>query len=124
MRAVGPTETIQIPNERMVRLMAQVIPFKKKTPQGRSKFLRNLQRAVDGQVFFAGVILTVVLPTITYCAYGGPVPFKAFAVSGLLGVVLGLAIYYRYPFRIQRCVASESVNRTQPRDDADRKKAA
>ena len=62
----------------------------------RGKILRDYvsrQKApefLEHGLFVLGLIATIVVPQVVYCASGGPVPSWAFVVSGEAGVILGL----------------------------------
>ena len=61
---------------------------------------QNSERIPEEALFFTGIILTVVLPQIIYCAYGGPIPRIVFAAGALTGALYGVAMYHRLPSRI------------------------
>lgn len=103
-------------------MMSKKFPISDEKMFGDNLYPSN-KRALDGPVFFGGVILTMALPQLIYCAYGGPLFFIAFAVSGLIGLILGLAIYYLCPYRIISCVSKEQLPSSSPKM-AELKKAA
>lgn len=64
---------------------------------------RGHERSSDNGLYFeqaaflAGVTLTMVVPTIAYCALRGPIPFTMFAFVALTGVAFGVAKYLFFP---------------------------
>lgn len=58
-----------------------------------------------GPKFLAGVALTLVLPTLLYCAAIGQLwPLYLLALNGALGTMLGLAMFKKLPYSFLSCV--------------------
>jgi hypothetical protein len=74
--------------------------------------------------FYAGVLLSVVLPQYALSVYGRFFPMIAFAITGLVGLTLGLARYYWFPYQSLSCVDSKAVTRIPPRANILSKKIA
>jgi hypothetical protein len=71
-------------------MMGKVVSF------DRGKFLRyyvpgsRFQTTREEALFVLGVLVTIVVPQIVYCAIGGPVSPWIFVVSAQTGVIVGL----------------------------------
>lgn len=67
----------------------------------RGRFLRSyvpgslFQIIVEEALFVLGVLGTIVVPQVIYCATGGPVLPWLFIVSAQTGVIVGLVKYIR-----------------------------
>ena len=48
-------------------------------------------------VFLAGILLSMVLPTLVYAEYGGPVSLKVFALLAFAAVIFGVRNYLNSP---------------------------
>lgn len=48
------------------------------------------ERVPEGTMFIAGVLLTMIVPVISYCSYGGPVPPIVFACAAMAGTIGGM----------------------------------
>lgn len=75
---------------------------------------QNGELIPEDAYFYAGVLLSVVLPQFTFFVYGGPLPLLAFAVIVLAGSIYGLA-RYRSPYRFPSCVDRGTEARVPPR---------
>jgi ammonia channel protein AmtB len=100
------------------------VPINSKKFLGAYSEAQNSERIPDGVFFSTGVIFSVVLPQIIFGAYGGSVSLAILAASLLVGVVLGLIMYYRYRYQVPSCVAYGDVPQAPPREDTQKKKAA
>jgi hypothetical protein len=85
----------------------------------------------DGPIFLGGVCLTLIVPTATYIALGGPVAPIAFAFTILTGIILGLVNYLYFPYQVISCVDTKPPSRsavtgttTPPTTGVSNKKAA
>lgn len=67
----------------------------------RGKFLRyyiprsRFQTTLEETFFVLGVLATMVVPQVVYCAIGGPVTPWIFVVTAQAGVIAGLVKYIR-----------------------------
>jgi hypothetical protein len=86
--------------------------------------VQNSERIPEEAIFFTGVILSVVLPEIIYCVYGGPVPPIVFAGVALVGTLLGVASYHQQPYEPISCVRTGSVPQAPPSGSVKLKKVA
>jgi hypothetical protein len=68
--------------------------------------------------FLLGVLATIVVPQLVYCASGGPISPWLFVVSAQAGVIAGLVKYIRPPATLAALLAM----RTTPRAQGDRTK--
>jgi hypothetical protein len=66
----------------------------------------------DGAIFLGGVCLTMIVPTATYIAFGGPVAPTAFAFTVLTGIILGLVDYLYFPCQVISCVDTKAPRRS------------
>jgi hypothetical protein len=72
--------------------MSKVVPIE------RGKFLgdyishQKASRHLE-QLFVFGVLTTIVVPQVVYCAIGGPVTAWVFVISAQAGVIIGLVKY-------------------------------
>lgn len=55
--------------------------------------------ANEDAYFCAGVLSSLVMPQYVLFVYGGSLALIAFAVTGLIGLALGVAKYYWLPYR-------------------------
>lgn len=69
------------------------------------------QIIVDQALFWAGVLTTVVTPELFWSFSRGMFGFVTFGIVAVAGTGFGLARYYRFPFRVTRCV-SKAVPQT------------
>lgn len=95
----------------------------------RGKFLADyISKGAGGNVeqaiFFAGVLLTVVLPQTIYCASHGPVPSIAFGATALVGTLVGITRYRRSPYWPDSPVIKRIVPRASQEDNTTMKPAA
>jgi len=94
------------------------------------KFLGGYSRSLERErinetvLFFAGVFLTVVLPQIICTAYGGIIPFIAFASTASAGSLLGWFMYRHAPYRALRCVVERDAPHAPSTQTAADEKAA
>jgi len=58
---------------------------------------RTAKEAKMGKVISLGALVTIVVPQVAYCAFGGPVSPWVFVVSVQAGVIIGLVNYIRSP---------------------------
>ena len=65
----------------------------------------------DHAGFLLSVVLTIVAPTIAYCAYQGPVPPVVFAATALVGVAIGVANYLKSPDKPLSCFGASTGQR-------------
>jgi hypothetical protein len=83
------------PNEVKEAAMGEVVAI------DRGRFLRyyvprsHFQTIVEEALFVLGVLGTIVVPQVIYCATGGPVLPWLFIVSAQTGVIVGLVKYIR-----------------------------
>jgi hypothetical protein len=95
----------------------------------RKKFLGAYIDAPNGNhipedaYFCAGVFLSVLLPQLTFVAYGGILPLVVFALTAAAGSACGLA-KYRSALRPMSCVVLGAEARVPPHWDASQKRAA
>lgn len=87
----------------VMKVMDNVVNINRNSAVGAQRS-RNYDLYLEQALFFAGALLTMVVPTIIYCAYQGPVPFTLFACSSLAGVGFGLVDYFLVPKQIISCV--------------------
>jgi hypothetical protein len=66
----------------------------------------------DLPVFAVGILVTMVLPTIAYCAFRGPVSISVFAGTALLGTLIGIANYSRFPSESNSGISSGPTRKT------------
>ena len=66
--------------------------------------------------FLLGVLVTVVVPQIAYCANGGPISPLVFAAGAVGGMILGLVKYYLPPAPVGSCVDARTATRPPQRD--------
>jgi hypothetical protein len=85
---------------------------------------QNSERIPEEAFFFTGVILTVVLPEIIYCAYGGPVSPILFTGCALAGTLLGVAKYHQLLHQLISSVRTRTVPQAPPSGGITLKKAA
>lgn len=78
--------------------MNNVIDFNSKQPH-QLQLSQVDNTSYDRAVFVVGVFVTIVLPTVTYCAFRGPVPFAVFAGVALIGTLLGVANYFLVSYK-------------------------
>lgn len=104
--------------------MKKVVQIYSRKFLGAYSYAQNNERIPDTALFFAGVLLTVALPQIICTAYGGIIPFIAFAGSAFIGSVLGWVRYRQMPYRALSCVGMRYVPRTPSNEDATHKRAA
>lgn len=95
----------------------------------RGRFLadytsKNTGSTFERTAFFAGVLLTVVLPQTIYCASHGPVPSIAFAATALVGTIVGVTRYRQSSYWPDSSVAKRIVPRASQDDDTTMKPAA
>jgi hypothetical protein len=69
------------------------------------------QIIVEQALFWAGVLTTVVTPELFWSFSRGVFGFVTFGIVAVTGTGFGLARYYRFPFRVTRCV-SKAVPQT------------
>jgi hypothetical protein len=89
-RIVGPTKAVK------EKIMGKVVSIE------RGKFLgdyisRQKASGISNGLFLLGVLATVVVPQVLYCAMGGPVAPWVLVVSAQAGVIIGLVKYIRPP---------------------------
>src|SRR5256885_12715964 len=64
----------------------------------------------DGMKFFGGVTLTLLMPTLLYCAVSGQLlPLYLIACNGALGAVLGVVMFMRSSACFLSCVPRTCV---------------
>jgi hypothetical protein len=73
--------------------------------------------------FYVGVLSSLVLPQYVLFVYGGFLALTAFAITGVVGLTLGVARYYWLPYRLVSCLDKEAEVR-MPRTYTQNKKAA
>jgi hypothetical protein len=78
---------------------------------GEYSYAQERERIPEAVLFYAGVILTVALPQIICTAYGGIIPFIAFAGTASAGSLIGWAMYRQAPHRVASCVGTRSARR-------------
>jgi hypothetical protein len=104
--------------------MNNMVPINSKKFLGAYSDAQNSERIPDEAVFFTGVIFFVVLPQIINIVYGGFIPLVVFAGSALVGSILGLVMYNRFPYRMPTCLRSGNVPQAPPSEGVAKKKAA
>jgi hypothetical protein len=70
------------------------------------------------------VLVTMVLPRFVYCNYGGPIPANIFSGLALLGIVVGVAMYYRPAGPIVSCVSKRTMPALMSTENSRKKWAA
>ena len=75
-------------------------------------------------VFLAGILLSMVLPTLVYAEYGGPVSLKVFAVFALAGVIFGVRNYMDSPPSPPSIIGLRTVQQVPDTLQPTQKKAA
>lgn len=103
--------------------MNNMVPINSKKFLGAYSEAQNSERIPDAVLFSTGVIFSA-LPQIIFGAYGGSLSLAILAASLLVGVVLGLIMYYRYPYQVLSCVEYGNVPQAPPRESTQKKKAA
>jgi hypothetical protein len=103
-------------------VMGQVVSIYANRFLGEYCAAQSSARLEEDAVFFTGVFLTVVAPTISYCAQGGPVSPIVFAAGAALGTVLGLIKYYRVPDRPVSHDTTGTASQNPPAEDVVSKK--
>jgi hypothetical protein len=78
----------------------------------------------DEVAFFAGIIMSQVLPELVCSVYGGLVLLVAFTCTAFTGTIGGLVMYYKSPFRIISCVSTRTVQQAPPSKNRTLEKAA
>jgi hypothetical protein len=93
------------------------------------KFLGGYISALEGErineavLFIAGVFLTVALPQIICTAYGGIIPFIAFASTASAGSLLGWIMYRHAPYGVVSCVVERNTPHAPSTEKAEDEKA-
>lgn len=82
----------------VIKNMSNVIDFNSKQPH-QLQLSQVDNTNYDRAVFVVGAFVTIVLPTVTYCAFRGPVPFAVFAGVALIGTLLGVANYFLVSYK-------------------------
>lgn len=93
--------------------MSKIISINDKKFLG-SYYARSNDNIPDEAVFFAGIIMAHVLPQLVCSVYGGPVFLIAFTGTGLVGIIWGLVMYYKLPFRVISCFSTGTVPQAPP----------
>jgi len=75
-------------------------------------------------VFLAGILLWMVLPTLVYAEYGGPVSLKVFAVLALAAVIIGVRNYLNSPPSPPSIIGSRPIQQFPDTLQPTQKKAA
>ncbi len=101
-----------------------VVPIHTRRFLGAYSNARDGERVPETVLFFAGVFLTVGLPEIICTAYGGIIPFIAFAATASAGSLLGWAIYRQTPYTFASCAGTRDAPPADSGQDGARKKAA
>ena len=92
----------------------------------RGRFLRyyiprsKFQTVIEEAFFVLGVLGTIVVPQVIYCAIGGPISPSVFIVSAQAGVIVGLIKYMRPPAAVASVVDTRTAPITQ--DDKTRRR--
>lgn len=85
---------------------------------------RGRERIPETARFFAGVILTMALPQLICTAYGGFIPFIAFAATASAGTLIGWAMYRQASEGAASCVGARDTPRAPRSEPAANRKAA
>lgn len=104
--------------------MNNTVPINSKKFLGGYSDAQNRERIPDEALFFAGVIFSVTLPQIIFSAYGGFILLEVFLAVASVGTILGVTMYYRFPYKVPSCVEYGDVPQVPPREDTKKKKAA
>jgi hypothetical protein len=104
--------------------MSNVVSINHKRILGTYINTQGRELIPDEAYFVGGVFFSVLFPQFIYCLYGGLLSLIAFASSGLAGALLGLAMYYRLPYRQPSCFDTGTVTQDPPRKDVTLKEAA
>jgi hypothetical protein len=80
--------------------------------------------AKEDAYFYAGVLSSLVLPQYVLFIYGGFLALIAFAITGLIGLTLGVTRYYWFPYRPLSCFDEKAEARMPPHAYIQNKKAA
>jgi hypothetical protein len=78
----------------------------------------------DEATFFAGIIMVHVLPQLICSVYGGLASLITLTGTGLVGIIWGLVMYYKFPFEVISCVSTGTVPQAPPSSNKTLKKAA
>ena len=86
-----------------------VIPMRRRTAPG-DHYTRGNEVISDGLTFLAGTALTLLAPTIAYCAVAGRLwPLCVMGCNEALGVVLGLVMLRKSPASFLSCVPATRI---------------
>lgn len=100
--------------------MNKLVSINRKFPG--AYYARNDEEQIPEKVLLvAGVVISMLLQI--FCAYAGLIPLFVSAGSALTGFMLGLAIYYKFPYRFTS-LNVEKLPRAPTRREARLKKAA
>jgi hypothetical protein len=102
----------------------KVVSIQSRIFPGAYIYARKNERIPETVLFMAGVFLTVALPQIICTAYGGIIPFIAFATTASAGSILGLVMYWQTPDRIASFVGTRNAPRTAASEEVAEDKAA
>jgi hypothetical protein len=102
--------------------MNNVIPLKRRG--FLAGYISQNRRRPDQAAFIAGVLTTMVLPEVVCSVFLGPEASIAFAASALLGSLLGITVYRRFPYRVESCVSKETGRQAPPEEDTNMPNAA
>ena len=75
-------------------------------------------------VFLAGILLWMVLPTLVYAEYGGPVSLEVFALFAFAGVIFGVKNYLNSPPRPPSIIGLRPIQHCPDTLQPSQKKAA
>jgi hypothetical protein len=89
-----------------------------------SYYARSSDNIPDEAIFFAGIIMALLLPQLVCSVYGGLVFLFAFTGTALAGTLWGLVMYYKYPFKVISCVNTGTVLQAPPGSNKTLKKVA
>jgi hypothetical protein len=102
----------------------KVVPIHTRRFLGAYSHAQDNERIPKTALFIAGAFLTVALPQIICTAYGGIIPFIAFASSASVGSIIGLIMYRQMPYQIPSCVGTRHAPRTPSTEEVENEEAA
>jgi len=94
--------------------MGDVVSINTKKFLGGYCSAQEQRRFPEDGFFLTGVVLTVVVPQIAYCANGGPISPWVFVAGAAAGTILGLIKFNRPVAVVASCVGARTAQ--VPRD--------